>query len=111
MSKALLEKLLRSRESGVVVDGHTFTIRRPTDEDALTLQGSGPLDFVKRFVVGWDLTELDIIPGGGPERVPFSTELWSAYVSDHPELWEPLATPIVEAYRTHAVGREEAEKN
>jgi len=111
MSKALIEKLLRARESGVDAGGHRFTIRRPTDADALGMQGKGPLDFVTKFVIGWDLVELDILPGGGPEKVAFDSELWAAWIVDHPELWEPLGYAIVDAYRLHAEARGEAEKN
>ncbi|MBK7592229.1 MAG: hypothetical protein IPI27_13410, partial [Betaproteobacteria bacterium] len=48
-----------------------FTARRPTDCDAIELAGIAPVEFVRRFVIGWDLTELDVIPGGGPEPVAF----------------------------------------
>jgi hypothetical protein len=111
MSKALIEKLLRSRESGVKVGERTFTIRRPTDADAITMRDLAPLDFVRRFVVGWDLVELDVIPGGTGERIDFHSELWGEWVVDHPELWTPLATAIIEAYAAHAEARKDAEKN
>jgi hypothetical protein len=111
MSKLLIEKLLRARESDVEAGGHHFTIRRPTDADALGMQGKGPIDFVTRFVVGWDLVELDVIPGGGAEKVPFDADLWAAWIVDHPELWEALGVAIVDAYRNHATSREVAEKN
>lgn len=111
MSKALLDKLQRARERGVTVGDRTYTIRRPTDADALGMQGLGPLDFVRKFVVGWDLAEVDVVPGGGPEKVPFSGELWAAWVGDHPEVWEPLATAIVDDYKAHVEARESAGKN
>lgn len=111
MSKTLIEKLLRAREKGVEVAGHTFTIRRPTDADVMIMRDKAPLDFVTRFVVGWDLKELDIIPGGGPEAVPFDTALWGAWVLDHPEVWDPLSMAIVESYESHVKAREESAKN
>jgi hypothetical protein len=111
MSKALIEKLIRARERVVAAGGHSFTIRRPTDADALAMQERAPLDFVRKFVVGWDLTELELIPGGAPEAVPFDPDLWAAWVGDHPELWEPLATQIVDDYRKHVESREAVEKN
>lgn len=111
MGKVLLEKLQRAREFGVSAGGHNFTVRRPTDADALDMQGRAAIEFVKRFVVGWDLTELDVIPGGGPEKVPFDAELWAAWVEDQVELWEPLAMAILDAYRTHVSAREDDAKN
>ncbi len=111
MSRALIEKLLRARERRVQVGRWNFTIRRPTDADALGLQERTPLEFVSRFVVGWDLTELDVVPGGGADPVPFDAELWRAWVGDRPEVWEPLATAIVDDYRRHVEAREVDEKN
>lgn len=111
MSKVLLEKLLRSREFGVTAGGHTFVVRRPTDADALVMQGKQAIEFVKQFVVGWDLVELDVIPGGGPEKVPFDAELWSAWIVDQTELWEPLAMAILDAYSAHVKSREADAKN
>lgn len=111
MSKALIEKLRRSREFTVEVGGHKFTARRPTDCDAIELAGIGPVEFVRRFVIGWNLSELDVIPGGGPDAVPFDADLWAEWISDRPELWEPLAIPIMDAYSRHVEQREAAAKN
>lgn len=111
MSKALIEKLLRAREKGVKVGDHTFTIRRPTDADVMTMRDRAPLEFVTKFVVGWDLAEVDVIPGGGPEKVTFDAALWAAWVLDHPDVWDPLSMAIVEAYESHVKARGEAAKN
>lgn len=111
MSKALVEKLRKSRELIVECGGHKFTARRPTDADAINLAGINPVDFIRRFVVNWDLIELDVMPGGGPEPVPFDSELWGEWISDHPELWSPLSTAIMDAYTLHAQQREESAKN
>lgn len=111
MSKALIEKLRKSREFVVEAGGYKFTARRPTDVDAIELSGIGPADFVRRFVIGWNLCELDVVPGGGPEPVEFDADLWSEWVADRPDLWEPIAVPIMDAYRRHVEGREAAAKN
>jgi hypothetical protein len=111
VSKALLGKLLRSRESTVTIGERTFTIRRPTDADAIGMQGHRTLDFINTFVIGWDLAESEFDPGGTSEKVPFDSELLAAWIADHPELWEPLALPIVDAYTQHVNRREEARKN
>jgi len=111
MSKVLIEKLRRSREFGVLVNGKTYTVRRPTDADVVNIPGASAIDFVHRFVVGWDLTEMDVIPGGGPDPVPFDADLWAAWVDDRPDVWEPIAKALLDAYRAHAESREESRKN
>lgn len=123
MSKALIEKLLRARETKVTVDGKTYTIRRPTELeaekfDALTGGDPGMTNMAQKcamaqqFVVDWDLTEIDLgIPGGNPERVPFDADLWTAYVADRRDLWVPLSNQIRAQYKKHADERGESEKN
>ena len=111
MSKALIEKILRAREQAVTVGERTFTIRRPTDADAVGMSSMQPFDFVRKFVVGWNLTELDVIPGGSAEPVAFHPELWAEWIVDRPDLWTPLATAIFDAYAAHADKRKAAEKN
>ena len=111
MSRALLERMQRARERELDVGGHKFVIRRPTDADALGMQGKPPLDFVTRFVVGWNLTELDIAPGGNAEPAAFDPEVWASWVADRPDLWEPIATAVLTAYGEHVKQREEAAKN
>jgi hypothetical protein len=115
---ALSDKLRRARESNVKVNGHTFTIRRPTDIEAIEFQRQYQSDealygarLAERFTIGWDLSESELLPGGGPERAPFEDALWREYVAVHPELWAPLAAQILDAYTAHAAKRESAEKN
>lgn len=111
MSKALIEKILRARESLVTSGDRKFTIRRPTDAEAAGMAETSNVDMIGRHVVGWDLTEMDVIPGGSGAAVPFDPELWVVWIADHPEHWAPLVTAIKEAYIKHASTRTEAEKN
>lgn len=111
MSKALVEKILRAREQRVEVGGRAYTIRRPTDADALALRDSTALEVVSRHVVGWSVREADLVPGGSDAEVPFSAEVWAAWLPDQPDLWEPLATAIFDAYAAHVKAREDAAKN
>lgn len=111
MSKVLIEKLRRARESAVEAGGHKFTVRRPSDAEAAMLSNSSRLEMLRQFVVGWDLVELDIIPGGGPEPVAFDRDLWGEWINDQPELWEPIGVAIESAYLTHVGARKDAEKN
>ena len=110
---SLIDKMRKAREIGIETAGRKFKIRRPTDEEAVRI-GQDNLDMVgivKRFTAGWDLAELDLIPGGGPEKVPFDADLFGEWVADHPEVWEPLASGIMAAYKEHADRREAAAKN
>ena len=111
MSNHLVDKLRKAREFSVDAGGHKFTLRRPTDADVVEMTDAKAVDYVRRFVIGWDLKELDIIPGGGPEVPPFDSETWRAWIDDHGELWVPLATALLDAYRENSAKRETAEKN
>lgn len=108
---SLIDKIRKSRETQVEAAGRKFTIRRPTDEEALAFGKSGLLEIVKKFVIGWELNEIDIIPGGDASAVPFDAELFAEWVADQPEVWEPLGTAILEAYKAHADKREASIKN
>ena len=110
---SLIDKIRKAREVTIDADGHTFTIRRPTDEEALALRGDEItlVSIVKRFTIGWNLQEIDLIPGGVPVAVPFDYDLFSEWVADRPEVWEPLGNGILDAYRAHSEKRSEAAKN
>jgi hypothetical protein len=110
---SLIDKLKKSRQSNIDVNGHKFTITRPTDYDALVISRDSinMLDVVKQFTVDWDLSELEIIPGGSGDQIPFDTELFAEWVSDQPAIWEPLANAIIAAYKAHTERRESTAKN
>lgn len=108
---SLIDKIRKARETTVEAAGKEFTIRRPTDEEAMQLGHLNLVEIVKRFTTGWGVVELDLIPGGGPEKVPFDPDLFAEWVADRPEVWEPLGTAIMNAYKAHADKRDAAVKN
>jgi hypothetical protein len=108
---ALADKIRRARESTVAACGHSFTIRRPTDADAMTLGEATVLDVGCRFTVGWTLHEIDMIPGGSPVAAPFDAEAFREWVSDQPEVLGTVSAAVVAAYQAHVAKRSEAEKN
>jgi hypothetical protein len=110
---SLIDKIRKAREVGVEVNGKSFTIRRPTDEEALRIgrDNADMLAIVKIFTIGWNLAEIDVIPGGTDVKLPFESELFAEWISDQPEMWEPLAVAIMNAYKAHADKRESAVKN
>lgn len=100
---------LKSRERNVEAGGHTFTIRRPKAADMV--HGMTKIDLVRRFTVGWNLKNIDLVPGGTPEPEPFDAELWADYLEDHDDLWGPLFDAIYGMWTEHLAAREAAEKN
>lgn len=113
MSRSLIERLRRARQSSVTSGGRTFIIRRPTDLEMFEL--SGRVDqrlLLTRFVVDWgEMQELDLVPGGGPDLVSFSADLWAEWIADHPEHWDALTDGMVAAYELHKAAMEDASKN
>ena len=107
-----IDKIRAARLSQVEADGHTYTIRRPTDAEAVTLSSSSGLGLVQKFVAGWDHTELSLdIPGGSPVAVPFDAELFAEWVADQPQVWGTLAEAIINAYNAHTAKRDAEAKN
>lgn len=112
MSNVLIEKIREARKSSVELEGFVFKYRRPTDEEAASMGSMTFIDVCRQFVIGWDkVKELDVAPGGGPEPVPFSQELWAEWLADMPELWQPLSKAILDSYRAYAKKRDTDAKN
>lgn len=112
MSNTLIEKIRKARESSVELSGFVFKFRRPTDEEAVTLGRMTFIDVCRHFVTGWEkVKELDVIPGGGPEPVPFDAELWGEWLADRPDFWQPLQKAILDSYRAHSKKRDAEAKN
>lgn len=103
MTNSLLEKLKKSRQTTIPVGGFNFTIQRPTQFDLGEMSESGfsAKAILKRFVVGWDLKEIDIIPGGNPVAAPFDADVFAEWVSEQPEIWTVLRDAIWEQFTAH----------
>jgi len=104
----LLEKIRKAREKQVEIDGFSFTIRRPTDYEIAQYSERDPLDLVKQFVVDWTLKEIDLVPGGNPERVAFDADLLAEWGSDHLTVIVSLLNEIKQAYADFVEQREQA---
>ena len=108
---ALVDKLRKAREQSVAVGGYTFTVRRPTDIEAMAMHGQ-PLERMLGFVVGWSgVKEIDLIPGGNAVPVDFDADLAVEWLADRPDLLEPITAAIRDAYRAHVKSVEDATKN
>lgn len=100
---------LKARERAVEACGHTFTVRRP--KAAEMALGMTRIEMVRRFTVGWDLKNIDLVPGGTPDPEPFDADLWADYLEDNDDLWPPLSEAILGLWTEHRAAREAAEKN
>lgn len=108
---ALADRIRRARESQVEAGGHDFTIRRPTDAEAASLGAVSNVQYIARFTVGWNLKEIDLVPGGNPVDAPFDSDAFCEWVSDQPDVAKKIAEAITEAYKAHAEKRDTDAKN
>lgn len=112
MSQLLIDKIRKARLSDVKAGAITFTVRRPTDLEMLDInrEGISKSDLLSRFVVDWNAKEIDLIPGGVPTSVDFSSELFMEWVADNPEVWGPIIEAVINGYRQHQEAMDEALK-
>lgn len=111
---SLLQKIKKAREFEVEFEGTRFTLTRPTDLDALHMKYDSVEEAVldiPKYVVGWSVQEIDLIPGGSAIAVPTDNEIVAEYLSDKPGLWMPLIEALRDAYKAHSDKREARVKN
>ncbi len=111
MKKLDLARFQKSRESTVHVGAWQFTVRRPSALDVARLGAEGgriSLEFACRFVVGWSgINEADLLPGGEPEPVEFSDDLFAAWIADQPDAWNAIVSGVIDAYQRHEAAQAE----
>lgn len=109
---SLVDKIRKARERDVEVGGYTFTMRRPTDIEAMALRDADSVADLLPFVVGWaGVKEIDVLPGGDAFPLAFDAAVAAEWLADRPDLLDPLVTAIMDAYRAHAAALEGAAKN
>ena len=109
---SLVEKLRKARQRNVEVGGYTFTVRRPTDIEAMEMRGVTGIADLLPFVVGWKgVKEIDLIPGGSAIEIAFDPALAREWLADRPDLLQPIVESIMEGYRAHVAALEGAAKN
>lgn len=109
----LIKRLRENRKGKVTVGKFTFTYRRPTDREAAEWYRSGAkdADIYLNYVSDWgDVTEDDVIGGGGSDALAFDLGLWREWVVDRTDFWEPIVIAVIGAYREHQKSMEDAEK-
>ena len=110
---ALLQKLLKAREKRVTLGKFVFVVRRPTPlEHEEKLRKGDVARGILSFVVGWEnVTEGDIVPGGDPHPLAFDAAACAEWLADRPDLFEPIARAVVDAFGAHVRELESALKN
>lgn len=103
MSQILIDKIKKEREVVLEIDGIKMTARRPTHLEMAEMEGNevSIRDLLRRFVIGWEMTEIQLFPGGTPKAVPFSTDLFMTWVEDKPSFWTPTINAITQSYKAH----------
>lgn len=99
----------RAREGRVQVGRFTFVFRRPSPYEVAELSFSGrrfDLAFVESFFVGWEgVQESDLLPSGDPMEAAFDPALFSAWLRDRPDFWDPVTNAVIEAYNRYEEAR------
>ena len=100
-----LARYQKSRESLIEAGRFHFTVRRPTELDitrvVVASGGSMTFEDAVRYIVGWDVLESDLLPGGEPVPVVFDAKVFADWIADQPNLWEPVISGVVTSYRQH----------
>lgn len=96
------EKQRLVRETGVELDGHSYTVRIPNQLEMEDLYESlngrilTAARLARAFTVGWNLKEIDLIPGGRPVPAKFEPDVFNEHLGDnHPALAEALSAAIL----------------
>lgn len=108
----LLSKRIASRQRNKTEGGHTFVLRRPTEFEKLKFSELTMLEYLCQLVDDCDLTEADLIGNGRAEvKVPFERALFSDWMQEHPELWNPLLLELRDMVKVYEDAQGEAVKN
>ncbi len=109
-----IDKLNKSKEVDIIVEGFTFTIRRPSEFDISLMHEkanvNGVFDYNVLFdsilvnVVGWNLNEIDVgIPGGSDKKVKFDIELFMIWSKDNMIISHKIADKIKDIIEEHII--------
>jgi hypothetical protein len=111
-------RLLALREERAEVGGRAFTLRRLGDLAVAQLRercrrdgADFVVELVRQTVVGWEMDEAGLYPGGGDSAVEFSTELFMTWVEDQPETFSGLAERALAQLTARHAAREASAKN
>lgn len=117
----LAEKMRKARQYSVthqVGDAERrFIVRIPLPGELEDLQerlhglSLTPRRLALEFLDGWDVQEIDLIPGGSPVPVPFDRDVSEELLNGTPALVTALSNAIVEQIKARRKQIEEAAGN
>lgn len=114
---SIAEKMRRARERPVEFEGRSYTVRIPTPGELEDLydQLAGKRMTARRvalaFLCGWNLQEIDLIPGGSPVAVPCDADVAEEWMNGKPALVDKLFAAITEGMESRKKEIEDAKKN
>jgi len=112
---SLADMIRRNRRSKIKVGDFEFSIRRPTDLQAVSLgvmEWADGIRALTQFVEDWHgVKASDIVPGQPEEEIPFDADLLAEWLEDEPDLWGDLAQGIRQAHAEHSNAKEEQGKH
>lgn len=131
MSSNLVEKIRKSRQTGIEAGGLNLTIRYPTFSEGLSTaeawgavaklrkgKGSQPdfdiiLKFISDHVTGWTgVKEIDLFSGGTGEAAEFSCDLFGEWLKDAgADVWGHIYSEILSFANRVSEAREASAKN
>ncbi len=107
----LIEKMRKARQRQVEAGGFQFTVRRPTDLEAVRLGKAGTQELLD-YVTDWSgVQEIHLIPGGNAVEVAWTQDLCREFLADRPDLWTPIIEAVLAAYGAHVAALEADAKN
>jgi len=110
---SIAEKIRKSREITIKVDGITFTgVRATFDEYAKYVNNSTYNgDVAKNHITGWDgVKESDILDDGSEKVILFDKEIFDEIIVDKPEWSGPIVKELFDRARNGKAARAENEK-
>jgi hypothetical protein len=106
--KSLVDRIREGREQVVEVKAnesadaptYRFTVRRPTGI-ALSRIGGDISKGLRTIIVGWQIPECDVVPGGGPQNAAFDIDACIEWLEDRPNIYADVidgVTALIAAY-------------
>lgn len=95
MSQSEVSRLARRVAERHEDDADVRALLREVDKSAHTA-------IVLRYVVDWEVTEADLLPGvGGEDRADFSAAAWREYVLGRPALFNEVLASVMGWFTEH----------
>lgn len=109
----LLEKLRARRETWVQAGKFEFKLRRPTRLEIQKMPKEHLItDVIVAFVCDWkNVTEDDLVGGGGSTVMPFDVEVWQDWIADRYDLWPPIIAALNKSLTEYSEQQEALAKN